>query len=53
MARKPAVKHPRRGDVYLVNVDPTVGSEIRKTRPGVVLQNDVANSRVEGDLFSP
>jgi mRNA interferase MazF len=43
MARKPTVKHPRRGDVYLVNFDPTVGSEIRKTRPAVVLQNDIAN----------
>jgi len=26
-----------------VNFDPTVGSEIRKTRPAIVLQNDVAN----------
>lgn len=43
MARKPTVTHPRRGDVYLVNFDPTVGSEIRKTRPAVVLQNDIAN----------
>ena len=43
MARKQAVGHPRRGEVYLVNFDPTVGSEIRKTRPAVVLQNDIAN----------
>lgn len=34
---------PRRGEVYLVNFDPTVGSEIRKTRPALVVQNDVAN----------
>ena len=26
-----------------MNFDPTVGSEIRKTRPAVVLQNDIAN----------
>ena len=26
-----------------MNFDPTVGSEIRKTRPAVILQNDVAN----------
>jgi mRNA interferase MazF len=32
-----------RGDVYLVNFDPTVGSEIRKTRPVLIIQNDVAN----------
>jgi mRNA interferase MazF len=29
--------------VYLVNFDPTVGSEIRKTRPALILQNDIAN----------
>jgi mRNA interferase MazF len=34
---------PRRGEVYLVNFDPTVGSEIRKTRPAIIVQNDVAN----------
>jgi len=33
----------RRGDVVLVNLDPTVGSEIGKTRPAVVVQNDVGN----------
>ena len=34
---------PRRGEVYLVNFDPVIGSEIRKTRPALILQNDVAN----------
>lgn len=34
---------PRRGEIYLVNFDPTLGSEIRKTRPALVLQNDIAN----------
>ncbi len=29
-----------RGDVWLVNLDPTVGSEIRKTRPAVVVNSD-------------
>jgi len=29
--------------VYLVSLDPTVGAEIRKTRPAVVIQNDIAN----------
>lgn len=33
----------RRGEVYLVSFDPTVGSEIKKTRPAVIVQNDVAN----------
>src|SRR3989344_1608346 len=34
---------PFRGDVYVVNFDPTIGSEIKKTRPAVVLQNNVGN----------
>ena len=37
------VDHPRRGDIYLVNFDPTVGAEIRKTRPALIVQNDIAN----------
>ena len=35
--------NPKRGAVYLVNFDPTLGVEIRKTRPALVLQNDTAN----------
>jgi mRNA interferase MazF len=31
--------------VYLVSLDPTVGAEIKKTRPAVVVQNDPANRR--------
>lgn len=30
----------RRGEVWLVNLDPTVGAEIRKTRPVVVVSSD-------------
>jgi mRNA interferase MazF len=35
--------HPRRGEIYLVALDPTVGHEIKKTRPALVIQNDVTN----------
>ena len=34
---------PRRGDVYWVNLDPVVGTEIRKTRPAVVVSNNSCN----------
>lgn len=37
------VDHPRRGDIYLVSFDPTIGAEIKKTRPALVIQNDIAN----------
>lgn len=30
----------KRGEIWLVNLDPTVGSEIRKTRPAVVVSSD-------------
>jgi mRNA interferase MazF len=33
----------RRGDIYLVNFDPTFGAEVRKTRPALIIQNDIAN----------
>lgn len=42
MAKKKIVT-PKRGEVYLVNFDPTIGAEIRKTRPALILQNDIAN----------
>ncbi len=34
---------PRRGEVFWANLDPTVGSEIQKTRPVVVVSNDAIN----------
>jgi len=29
-----------RGEVWLINLDPTVGTEIRKTRPAVIVNDD-------------
>ena len=43
MAKSASLNYPRRGEVYLISFDPTLGAEIRKTRPGLILQNDVAN----------
>lgn len=43
MAQRRKINYPKRGEVYLVDFDPTVGSEIQKTRPALVLQNDVSN----------
>lgn len=31
----------KRGEVWLVNLDPTVGAEIRKTRPAVIVSSDL------------
>ena len=34
----------RRGEIRLVNLDPVVGSEASRTRPGVIVSNDGANT---------
>ena len=34
---------PKQGDIYLVALDPTVGTEMAKTRPGVIVSNNHAN----------
>jgi mRNA interferase MazF len=41
--QKQNVASLRRGDIYLCSFDPTVGHEIKKTRPALVIQNDVGN----------
>ncbi len=43
MAANQKVGYPRRGEIYLVGLDPAVGSEMRKTRPSLILQNDIGN----------
>ena len=30
----------RRGEVWLINLDPTVGAEIKKTRPAIIVSDD-------------
>ncbi len=34
---------PKRGELYWVDLDPTVGSEITKKRPAVIISNDIGN----------
>lgn len=43
----------KRGEVFLVNFDPTVGAEARKTRPAVVVSNDVNNAHSPIVSISP
>jgi mRNA interferase MazF len=41
--QKQKVAGLRRGDIYVCSFDPTVGHEIKKTSPALVIQNDVGN----------
>ncbi len=42
-----------RFDVYLVNLDPTVGSEIRKTRPCRIISPDEMNRHIATVIVAP
>ncbi|MBI5317442.1 MAG: type II toxin-antitoxin system PemK/MazF family toxin [Nitrospirae bacterium] len=50
-----AVEHPHatRGDVYLIELDPTRGSEIRKTRPCLVISPDELNQHLRTVIVAP
>lgn len=43
----------RRGEIWWVNLDPTVGSETAKKRPCVILQNDIGNARSNTTMVAP
>lgn len=40
-------------DSYWVNLDPTIGSEIKKTRPCVIISPDVSNKLLQTVLVAP
>jgi mRNA interferase MazF len=42
-----------RFDVWLVNLDPTVGSEMQKTRPALVVSPDEMNHRIGTVIIAP
>ena len=44
---------PARGEVYLVQLDPTQGSEIRKTRPCLVVSPDELNDHLRTVIVAP
>jgi mRNA interferase MazF len=42
-----------RFDVYLINLDPTIGTEIQKTRPCVILSPDEMNRHIATVIVAP
>lgn len=43
----------KRFDVYLINLDPTVGSEIKKTRPCLIISPDEMNRYINTVIVAP
>ncbi|MEK6861198.1 MAG: type II toxin-antitoxin system PemK/MazF family toxin [Nanoarchaeota archaeon] len=43
----------KRGDIVLVNLDPVIGSEQGKTRPALVIQNDIGNKYSPTTIVAP
>ncbi|MFO7832659.1 MAG: type II toxin-antitoxin system PemK/MazF family toxin [Halohasta sp.] len=43
----------RRGDVAIVRLDPAEGHEMKKTRPAVVMQNDIGNRNSSTTIIAP
>ena len=43
----------KRFDVYLVNLDPTVSSEIQKTRPCLIISPDEMNTHIATVIVAP
>ena len=48
-----AAKFPRRGEVFLIALDPTRGTEIQKTRPCVVVSPDDLNAHLRTVIIAP
>jgi mRNA interferase MazF len=47
------VSHPRRDEVWLISLDPAKGSEIKKTRPCLVVSPDEMNESLQTALVAP
>lgn len=43
----------KRFEVWLVNLDPTIGSEIKKTRPAVIVSPDELNKHLRTVIVAP
>lgn len=44
---------PKRLEIWWTDLDPTIGSETRKTRPVIVLSTDVLNERMQRIAIAP
>jgi mRNA interferase MazF len=45
--------HPRRGEVWWISFDPSIGGEIQKTRPAIIISNNAANTALNRLIVIP
>ena len=44
------MEYPKKGEIYLVNFDPTIGHEVKKKRPVLILSNNIHNQYSNHEL---
>ena len=47
------MRSPKCGEVYRVSLDPTIGTEIAKTRPALIVSNDLGNQFSDRVVVAP
>lgn len=45
--------YPKRGDIYWIDLDPTIGTETQKKRPCIILSNNVHNNKMPRVIAAP
>lgn len=50
---KGSVVMVKKGEIWLVNLDPAIGHEINKSRPAVIIQNDIGNKYSTITIVAP
>lgn len=51
---KPVLFHrPKRGEIWVVDLDPTRGNEMQKTRHSLVIQSDILNKKLPTYIIAP
>lgn len=46
-------KFPKRGSVYWIAFEPSQGTELQKTRPAVMISNDLFNKNLSRVIVAP
>ncbi len=53
LTKKNGKGFPKRGEVYWVSLDPTLGDETRKKRPALIISNDLGNEYTNIVIVAP